>query len=358
MPSVPTVDVVIAVHDPSRPLIRAVQSVLHDGVDGVRVIVVCHGLSISAFADARAMFAASPVEWIEFSDGVRSPTGPFTRGLRAATADYVTIMGSDDFVQPGAVATAVAHLGADAPDALVLPLQHQSGEILRNPLTRRGHVRSLDGVRDRLAYRTAPLAYLRRGILDELDLELTADVPAGEDIEFSAKLWYSGARIDFHPSDPAYVIGADAETRVTAAPRGARVELTALRLLLTREWLTTASASVRRSLMIKVLRIHVLGPVLRRASSNTLTTDDLHAYAEVVRAALRIAPRSSRPFSRADRDVLDVLATTPLNSAAALAAATAHTSAGRIARLIPRNPFAVVDREGSFRRFLRYRSWP
>ncbi|MDF0514639.1 glycosyltransferase [Agromyces sp. H3Y2-19a] len=358
MPSAPAVDVVIAVHDPSRPLARAVRSVLHDRVEGVRVLVVCHGIPVAAFDDVRREFDEAPVVWLEFTDGVRSPTGPFMHGLRTATAEYVTIMGSDDFMEPGAVAAAVDHLRADRPDALVLPLMHQSGEILRNPLARKGHVRHLDPIRDRLAYRTAPLAYLRRSMLGALDLVLTPEMPAGNDIEFSAKLWYSGARIDFHPADPSYVIGADADTRVTTAPRPARLELTALRLLLTRDWLVDAPAAVRTSLMIKVLRIHVLGPVLRRASGGALAADDIDAYAEVVRTAVGLAPRARRPFARADRDLLDALVSDPHDRTAVAGAAAAHPTAGRFARLIPRNPFAVADREGAIRRFLRYRSWP
>jgi len=358
MPSVPTVDVVIAVHDQSRPLIRAIDSILADRVDGVRVIVVCHGRPIADFGDAMAAFADAPVRWLEFADGVHSPTGPFMHGLRVATADYVTIMGSDDFLQPGTVATALARLRADHADALILPLQHQSGEVLRNPLSRKGRVRGLDPVRDRLAYRTAPLAYIRREILEELQLELTPDMPAGNDIEFSAKLWFSGARIDFHPADPAYVIGADADTRVTTTPRPARVELTALRLLLTRRWLRDASLRERTSLMVKVMRIHVLGPMLRRASHDALSDEDLDAYSEVVRAVLDLAPRSLRPFCRADRRILDRLAASHLDGGQTRAAVARHPTAGMIDRLIPRNPLAVADREGSLRRFLRYRSWP
>jgi len=358
MPNAPTVDVVIAVHDPSRPLARAVRSVLNDAVEGVRVLVVCHGSPVTAFADARAEVGEGPVEWLEFTDGVRSPTGPFMHGLRASTAEYVTIMGSDDLLESGAVAAAVAHLAEDRPDALILPLRHQSGEVLRNPLARRGRVRSLDPIRDRLAYRTAPLAFMRRGLLTELELQLTPGVPAGNDIEFSAKLWYSGARVDFHPADPSYVIGADAVTRVTTAPRPAAVELTALRLLLTRQWLREAPQRVRTSLMTKIIRIHVLGPVLRRASENALSDDDITAYADVIRAGQRIAPRAVRPFSRAERGLLDALVDEDKRSGSVSNALARHRSAGRFARLIPRDPFAAIHRESAIRRFLRYRTWP
>ncbi|UOQ89834.1 glycosyltransferase [Agromyces endophyticus] len=356
MRETPTIDVVIAVHDASRPVTRAIASVLHDGVDGVRVIVVCHGVSADAFD--RTAFADEAVDWREYSDGIRSPAGPFDHGLSVATADYVAIMGSDDFLEHGAVAAASARLGADAPDALVLPLRHQSGEAVRTPLARRGRVRRLDPVRDRLAYRTAPLALLRRRLIDELELSLTPGLASGEDIDFSSRLWFSGARVDFHPADPAYVIGADAATRVTAAPMPAATELEAVRMLLASEWIRGLTVPKARSLVIKLIRIHILGPILRRAESDELSPSDVEAYSEVARAAVALAPGAVRPFARVDRDLVDVLASGSASAAAVLDIARVRPAAGRFARLVPRNIFATLDREGAVRRFLRYRTWP
>ncbi|GAA1513326.1 hypothetical protein BJ978_001973 [Agromyces terreus] len=359
MPIAPTIDVVIAVHDPSRPVTRAVRSVLHDAVAGVRVLVVCHGIASAAFEVARAEFADAPVEWLEFSDGVPSPTGPFMHGLRSASADYVAIMGSDDFLEPGAVEASARLLEADAPDALILPLRHQGGEMLRNPLARKGRVRSLDAVRDRLAYRSAPLAFLRRGLLDELSLELTPGLASGEDLEFSARLWFSDARVDFHPAAPSYVIGADAEARVTTTPRPAEIELEAVRRLIGRDWVRASASAARNSLVIKLLRIHVLGAVLRRIEGAGAVPDgDLAAYGEFTRAATALAPRAMRPFARADRRILDSLAAVPFDAGSVLAAARAHGGAGRFDQLLPRNPLLAFDREGTLRRFLRYRTWP
>mgnify|MGYP001598633637 CR=1 FL=1 len=154
------------------------------------------------------------------------------------------------------------------------------------------------------------------------------------------------------------MIGADADTRVTTAARPASVELTALRLLFAAPWIGEVRSAAQMSLMIKILRIHVLGPVVRRAGAGELSVDDVRAYAEVVRTGVGFSRRAVRPFSRADRAILEALAAVPLDPSVVVSSARAHPSASRFARLIPRNPLLAFHREGAIRRFLRYRTWP
>ena len=279
-------------------------------------------------------------------------------GLRAATADYVGIMGSDDFLEVGAVAAAARRLIEDPADVLVLPLRHQSGEVLSNPLARKRRVHGLDPVRDRLAYRTAPLALFRRRLIDDLGLALTPGLASGEDVQFSTRLWFSGARIDFHPADPSYVIGADAEARVTSAGLPAREELAAFRALFRQPWVRGLGERERTSLAIKVLRIHVLGFMLRRPAAEPVTRDDADALADIVSAALALAPRAFRPFSIADRAILDALTVAHPEIDSLSARVRDRRRAGRFAQLMTPNPFAAFDREGGIRRYLRYRTWP
>jgi hypothetical protein len=363
----PSVDVVIAVHDASRPVGRAAASALADGVATVRVIVVCHGVRASSFAEFGDVSGA-PITWIEYADGIHSPAGPFNYGIGASQADFVTVMGSDDYYEPGAMTVAIDRLGTDDPDALVLPLRHQSGEEVRNPLARRGHVHALDPVRDRMAYRTAPLALIRRSTLDRLALKFTPGLSTGEDIDFSARLWFSDARIDFHPGDPGYVIGADAQDRVTAEPLPARIEVAPVAALLKTKWAHSLGSARRRALAVKVLRIHVLGPLLRRVNAtradlselqqDLLSEEDAAAYASLASDAVRLAPRTLVPFSRSDRKILDALARPHPNAGEIRLAAVAHAHSAAFDTLVPRNPLAAFDREGNVRRFVRYRTWP
>ena len=104
---------------------------------------------------------------------MRSPAGPFNHGLALAEAPWVGVMGSDDSFDPGAIDAMLRHLRADSPQVLLYPLRHQGGRPMANPLSRRWHHRGLDPVKDRLAYRTAPLALIRRELIADLGLLFT-----------------------------------------------------------------------------------------------------------------------------------------------------------------------------------------
>jgi hypothetical protein len=356
----PLAEVVISVHDPSRPIARAVGSIVDSpAVDRLRVTVVCHGLPAASFAAAVDRFRAADVRWVEFDDGIRSPAGPYNHGLAVAEAEYVGVMGSDDFFDPGALEAMVAHLSADRPDVLVYPLRHQAGTSMPNPLSRRGRTRRLDAVKDRLAYRTAPLAFVRRSLIAELGLAFTPGMRTGDDVAFTAQLWNSDARIDFHPADPCYVIGADAETRVTTSPMPIEDELAAFFDLFGRDRIVGLPVRRRAALVTKTLRIHLLGSLVRRTAEGACGDRELEVYAALARAGVALAPTALRPFSRRDRLILDELTSrTGPDPAVVRRAVEARPNAGRIGRLTTRNPVWTLAREGELRRVLRYRGWP
>ena len=231
-----SVDMVVAVHRMDRPVGRAVSSVLHDPPEDTRVIVVCHGLDSGEVAQAIPESYLPFVDLVEHHDGIPSAAGPFNAGLARATATYVGVMGSDDFTQPGAVAAWV-RLAEEARAAAVLArVEYQGGGLVRTPPTRPRRVIGLDAARDRLAYRTAPLGLLRRAVLERLDLRFDAGVATGEDIGFTTRLWTSGEPIVFARNHPAYVVGTDAEVRVTFTARPIREELEASTRLVAQAW--------------------------------------------------------------------------------------------------------------------------
>lgn len=80
----PFVDVVIACHDQTRPLDRAVRSVLQDETTRhlVRVTVVAHGLPADALRD-RVAGIDGAVRIVEYADGIRSAAGRSTTGCRS-----------------------------------------------------------------------------------------------------------------------------------------------------------------------------------------------------------------------------------------------------------------------------------
>tara|TARA_R100000365_G_C2748490_1_gene80169 strand:- start:7010 stop:8065 length:1056 start_codon:yes stop_codon:yes gene_type:complete len=344
--------IVIAVHDPARPLQRAIDSVL-DGVGGeMGVVVVCHGIGRASFGEIND----PRVRWVEFQDGIRSPAGPFNAGIAAATAPYVGVMGSDDFFDPGGTHALLARLDS-TPDVLIYPMRHQTGASLPNPLSRRGRRRRLDPVRDRLSYRTAPLALVRTELIRTLGLHMSPGLRTGEDVEFSARLWFSDHRIDFYPDDPAYVIGADGPARVTHAAMPITDELAAFERLFSQPWVRALARSRRASLVTKTVRVHLLGSVWRHVAQGTMT-DEVRAHvSHVIRQGVEVSPSALAPLARHDRAVIDAL-WGPGTTMDVIAAVSERGATSRWERYLTRNPLLSLHREGDLRRALRYRTWP
>lgn len=192
------VDVVIAVHTAQRPIARAVSSALASPVR-VRVTVVAHNLDPALIEDNLAGVAVPPgssVRVLAFTDTTRSPAGPFNHGLDAAQAPYAAVMGSDDRLAPGAIASWLALARRTGAAAVVarLATAHPDGAVaavVPTPPTRPWRTTMLDGVRDRLSYRSAPLGLLDRAALERLGLRFTLGHEVGEDVAFVTRLWFS-----------------------------------------------------------------------------------------------------------------------------------------------------------------------
>jgi len=384
---------VVAVHDLRRDFVRAVRSALADDDGGragvavaVRVTVVAHNLDASlveAALDGGGLGAARQegrVRVLELADGVPSPAGPFTLGLDRAEADYVSILGSDDWLQPGALAAWLRVARSRGSAAMLAPMRLDRapgggappsaegvgagppavGPVIRNPVPRpfagRLWPAALDPVRDRLAPRSAPLGLLRRQVVERLGLRLTPGLRTGEDIAFSARLWFSGLRLDLDRTAPAYVIGTDAAERVSVGAKPVDVELAAVRLLRGEPWVELLGEAQRRSLAVAMLRVHVLGAVARRVARGDWPEGEARWLSELARDWARLAPGVLAPFSRADRLVLDALLA-GADGAELVAAGAARAAAGRVDAVVPARLRHVVDREGTLRRYVRERMW-
>lgn len=351
-----TVDIVIGVHDLTRPIRRAVASVLEGSPSPrVSVIVVCHGIDEVQVLDKLSGLPTDRLRVVEFSDGLKRPTGPYNHGMAISTSSYVMVMGSDDFLEPGAALQWLAHVDTTGCDVLIAPLRHQSGAPIPAPLARIGRSARLDPVRDRLFYRTAPLGLIRRSALDRLGLRYVDGLSTGADMAMGVGLWTGGLRIDYRRNVPAYVVGADAETRVTTRVMPVETALGATNDTLDRVQRRGLSARVMVALCIKLLRIHVLGAMIARPGAIDWTADDLQALRATTERVVTVSTRVVRPFSIADRQLIRAAldpAATPQSIADAVAAARA---ASRLQRLLPLNPIHAIDREGNAVRFLRYR---
>lgn len=363
----PLVDVVVALHDLSRPVARTVLSVFArqdaahpspQALDGrLRVTVACHELDAADAAALLPSWLGPAVRLLEVRDGLGSPSGPYNAGIHAATAPYVTIIGSDDSFEPGALLAWYARAEASGAEMVLARMRMQGGAPINTPRVRPFRTTRLDAVKDRMSYRTAPLGLMRRETLGNLGLRLDEGMKVGGDIAFTVRLWDLAERVDVARADPAYVVGVDAQTRVTTTVRPLAVSLAPYTSLLARDWFPRLPRAYQRAVAIKVLRIHVIDNVSRRDVVDLWADGEVDYLRDVVGSLVSVAPRVLRPFSAADRLVLDACLDPASTPRSLVAAATARARAGRVARLLPPGVFGALDRESTLRYYVADRFW-
>jgi hypothetical protein len=364
----PEVDVVIAVHDARRQTERAVRSVL-DGSDGVRVrvTVVCHDLARDAVA-ASLTAATLQDPWVrltEHRDGIPSPAGPFTAGLEAATAPWVSIMGSDDRLAPGALRHWL-DVARDAGAEVVLAQVELDGSTVATPPTRvrpRVEVRrrpgelqlsvglrrraGLDLVHDRLSYRSAPLGLLSRAAVERTGARLLPAAQVGEDVPFVTRL-FAGARVALAHRAP-YLVGTDAVDRTTYVPRPVRDQLVAVTALLDDPWLAARPQRERAAVALKLLRIHVFGTVLTRTDPAWWTAQERADLAVITRRLLEAAGGRAGALSLADHDLLQAVLDPGVPAQQLIDLAHARRRHGSPRTLVSRDWTRVLDGEAPLR---------
>lgn len=351
--SEPLVDIVIACHDESRPLERAVSSVLQDADvrTRVRVTVVAHGIDPAKLGD-RLGHISGEVRLVGFVDGIRSAAGPFNRGLDLVTGEYCGVMGSDDFLEPGVMSRWIRHVEARRPDAAIAQIRLQTQTVMPNPLVRLGRRRNLDAARDRLFYRTAPLGLIRTATMRDLKLRMVEGVRVGEDFDFGIRLWAHGRRIDFLGGMGSYVIGEDARSRTTGALMTMTERFEPIIRLLDDGTVAALSAAHREALMIKLIRVSVVGTA-QSVSEHEPSDQDVAEIAALLRRLLAEAPKALVPFNRQDRGVLDGLLSEP-TAERMIADVRRSRSAGRIDRWLTPDVIHSFARESTLRRYVLY----
>lgn len=316
------VDVVIAVHSDQRPIERAVASALAGAVP-VRVTVVCHEVAPAAVEARlevvrRALVGGPHSMWLLcYSDGVASPAGPFNHGLDCAQAPFVSIMGSDDVLEPGAIDSWVRLQRSTGADVVIPRLRHGTfagagsppapGPTVPTPPARPFRRRRLSATRDRLAYRSAPLGLIRRETLEGLGLRMVPQLRVGEDTWFALGLWTGARSIAFDRRGPAYVIGADADDRVTFSPKPVEDELACVHDAVTRPTIARLPRSTRRAVAAKLTRINLFAAVHNRSDGHIWTREDFAGLRAAAAALAAFAPGYEAVLSRAERDLLDAL---------------------------------------------------
>ncbi|MCZ4300520.1 glycosyltransferase family 2 protein [Microbacterium oxydans] len=341
----PEVDVVIPVHTPSRPIHRAVSSVLANTVP-VCITVVAHNTDAASIAANLADLANHPrVRVLSLQDGIPSPAGPMNHGIDASEAPYFCVLGSDDELDPGALDSWHA-VAVSSGATMVIPRVRVKERLEPTPPTRRGRTRDLDPVKDRLSYRCMPLGLIDRTRFGHL--RFTPGLTSGEDLEFTAELWFTGSHIAYDRTGPAYFGHDDAADRVTRTVRPLTEDFAFLEIVAARPWYTAASTRLRRAFGVKNLRVHLMDAVAARLEA----PGGIQAYsAELLAVAARIermSPGATALLSRADRKILAELGNSTPSEERIRTHLTARWGGGLDGRLTA-NPFLSLHRQSPYR---------
>lgn len=332
-------EAVIACHDPERPLERVVTSILEQRDSlrergaGLAVTVVAHNVGADQLAAALSPEITEQVNFLELQDGIFSPAGPINLGLHSSTSTWVTTIGSDDTLAQGSLA-AWYERGLQTGAASVLAPIRLPHAMVRTPYLRPGHRELLDPIRDRLAYRTAPLGLLRVDALQSVGFAYTeAGLRAGSDIEPGLRMWFRGGAVTYPYGAPAYLVSEEmGGDRVTSAVGRLRTELGWFGPLMVQDWLHEASPEERQEIATKIARAHLVPAVRRRVADLSFpaaeedpdaldrwTADDARTMGAALASLRMLTGAPLRALSRAEVSLLTAAAeaTTAAEAAAA-----------------------------------------
>ncbi|QIM15883.1 glycosyltransferase family 2 protein [Leucobacter insecticola] len=339
------IDVIIPVHSPTRPVRRAVESVLAHNSARARVLVVAHNTDPAGISLSLGEYAGhEAVETLHLDDGVPSPAGPRNHGLDRATAAYVCLLDSDDWLQPGALDSWLSVATSSGSDVVLARIERQGSDI-PDPLppTRPDRTLKLHAVKDRLAYRSEPVGLISRSRFPAL--RYTPGLHSGEDLDVSARLAFSRAAIAYDRHGPAYTFGSDAADRVTATLRTLQEDFAFLDTIIASDWYRRLSRRERRVFGAKVFRLHFFDAVLARLTADGGLDAHRAAFADLVSQIRAAAPGALSVLSRRDRAAIDAVLSPEGDAEEVLQLLKARWLGG-IDSILTRNPLLTLHRQG------------
>lgn len=344
----PEVDVIIPVHTRTRPVLRAVRSVLDHTAAAVRVIVVAHGVAREEIvANLAPLAEGDRLQVLHLDDGIASPSGPMNVGLDSATAPFVSLLGSDDELAPGALDSWLRIARETGASTVMARIDRLQTGTDRYPPVRLGRTRDLHPAKDRLAYRSAPLGLISRDHHSEL--RFTPGLHSGEDLEFTAVLWFTGSRIAYATSGPGYVGHEDEGDRVTHATRSVTEDFAFLNTTIDAPWFRRLPRSQRTAFGVKVLRLHFFDAVFHRLQTADGISSHRPELEEVLRRVARAAPGSVGLLARVERRILDELRAPAPDPERIRFLLAARWEGGPLGTLVTRNPLRSLHRQGPYR---------
>lgn len=341
------VDVIIACHSETRPIGRAVASVLDGNRDSVRLTVVCHNIEVGKIRKGIEERHLPDLTFLSLMDGIPSPSGPFELGMRSATGEFVSIMGSDDMLQPGAVAAWLAIADESGAESVISRLL-LGGKIVRTPPTRPWYVGIADPVKDRLSYRSAPLGLVSTAARSRTGARLLPNVQVGDDVPYVTQLWFQ-TKTAVQRSGPGYVIGESAIDRVTYRTRPIADEFSFIHTLLDADWYRQLAADQRVAIAAKLLRIHVFGVITNRPGPSWWTEEQRGALARAAGRVVDSAPGVLDRLSIADNRVVEAIRNQDVPAETLIELAHARRRHGMPLTLVPGSLRMLFAREAPLR---------
>lgn len=286
------VELIVRFHDLSRSdlLQRCFSSVLKEPAVGI--VLVLHNLELSQLN----FDLPEKVKVVELSGKYGQPGAASNAGLRETTAQWVGILDSDDYYQPGAISTMLSRAKKDRANGIIAPLQKQ-GKRNRSLLPTLKNS-SLSPVKDGLFYQTAPLGLFSRELIAFGEAPFLEQVVTGEDIRVTARMWTApGARISYYPKDPAYVVCNDAADR-TSKPRTIVEMGAAWEEIWQTPFVKRWNQQTRHALAVKIARTHVLDAIRQRPEVKDWNEQDLVWMREYLTRLRSEDPKYDYPLSR------------------------------------------------------------
>lgn len=335
-------EIVIPVHDLSRPVRRAAESVLADPAAGV--IVVAHNIATAELDLPKS----DRLRVISLTGFPGKPGAAFDAGIAAAEKSWVGIMGSDDWLAPGALVQMRQRAQDDRADGVISPLRHE-GTGPQNPILPVTWRRTgLQAVQDRMFYRSAPLGIYRTEIMQDSRYRFGAEFPSGEDLRMSTLLWTSGLKFSYYWDDPAYVVGNGASGRITLKPRPLPTVVAPYLNLMQEPGVQAFTAEQQHALASKLARVHVCNLVRFRTQQQEWQADDFACLVSYVQKLRDFDPFFDHALTRRDNRI--VAAIERADMAAMLVAAAVWKDAGAIDRVFTAGWLAnVTERDSSLR---------
>lgn len=315
----------------------------------MRVNVVAHNIESDIIRDRLGPFASHPqLRLLSYKDDFPSPAGPMNHGLSHSSAPFICLLGSDDEFWPGAIDSWLKIQRETNAEVVISRIIFDDGRIDPYPPTRWGlRRRRLDGVKDRLTYRSAPLGLVSRKYFSHL--RLTEELLSGEDLAYSLTLWFTANHIAYDMSNFGYLIRDDAEDRVTHTARSLDLDFAFVDAIEALPWFQSANMAVRTAITVKLIRIHFFDAMNARLFSEIDLDTQREPLCSMSERLLELAPDAKKLLSRADIAVFELLRSSKSTFQEVSAALDARRRYFSLHAMVTQDPFRTFHRQAPLR---------